>query len=275
MEVSALPDSVIELILEKHASIKDSTLEAADLQKLSRCDLTATDGTLTELCRLFAYNAGEYERQAEPRRLSRLLSKLRASADSRLLDIGCGGGQTALLIHEAAGCECFGVDVDSRAVRFGKRIAGFKGLRAVGLSVAKGESLPFERNSFSHVVCRVAINYMHQRLAIREMLRVLNPGGVLYLQVENAGMDLRLIRSGKTLRSSFAASIEFGFGLLHAAVGYQFDMRSFPGCPGRLFVMNARLTADLRNQGCDILSVEALSHIWGIRCASVLVARKR
>lgn len=106
---------------------------------------------------------------------------------SRVLDVGCGAGQTLRVIEELNEMALLiGVDPDENSCRCGRqqssRIHFLKG---------EGEQLPLADDSCSHVVCRVAINYMHQANTLREMIRVLAPGGKLVLSFIGFGYALR------------------------------------------------------------------------------------
>jgi len=94
------------------------------------------------------------------------------ATDGRLLDLGCGAGY--VLWRIGGGFEkCFGVDVDKRAVVLGTQHVN------AGFSVADAERLPYSDSSFRSVVSTDAFEHIpDDRLAIREIRRVLEPGGI-------------------------------------------------------------------------------------------------
>jgi SAM-dependent methyltransferase len=101
----------------------------------------------------------------------------------RALDLGCGDHP---IFHDAhVADECFGAD--PQVVR-----AGFP------IVVCEAETLPFADASFDLIVSRVAIPYMNIPKALREMHRILTPGGRLWATLHLPTMALR--RIGNCLR---------------------------------------------------------------------------
>ena len=96
----------------------------------------------------------------------------------RLLDVGCGTGANLLAL--AGRCEPVGLDVAPEAIAWCRR----RGLAAT--TVGSADALPFPAASFDAVLSCDVLS--HQRLPdrlrpLREMARVLRPGGVLLLNV--------------------------------------------------------------------------------------------
>jgi len=129
-----------------------------------------------------------------------------------LLDVGCGIGQSLVVLGQGIDIGLFGVDVDAEAVAFGA--AKFPHLR---LSVAKGESLPFADEFADMVLCRVALPYMNIPVALQEFRRVLRPGGALWLSYHPLSMfvsDFREAVGARDLRSVLYRSYALLNGLL-------------------------------------------------------------
>ncbi len=273
--IRQMDESAVRFVLEHHVAIRQSQLDDPATSLLVNNRLASADGTVSRLCQNLAYHAAELDRQAQPQRLAPLLKKINASRDSRVLDVGCGAGQSLFLINASAHCPCFGVDHDQECIEFGKRINELQGNDNIQLCTARGNCLPFDSASFSHVVSRVALNYMHQKSAIQEMVRVLRPGGTVYLHVENAGTDLKMLFRSKSIRTFLSRSLELGSGIVRGVTGFQLAPDSFRGCPGRLFVSNSRISGELNRLNCPVRETDSFSHMMGIKCASSLVARKR
>ena len=85
-----------------------------------------------------------------------------AERHRRILDVGCGAGQT-LIGSDATERDAFGVDPDGDALRLGRSLDG-----RLLLTRALGEDLPYRDASFDLVVSRVALPYMRIESALAE-----------------------------------------------------------------------------------------------------------
>ena len=108
----------------------------------------------------------------------------------RILDVGCGAGQTLIASELPADVLAIGVDVDQSALALGRQLS-----RAIHFVCGKGEALPFESAAFDLVVCRIALPYMHFSTAISEMARVLRPGGDVWLVLHPFRLALKELRT--------------------------------------------------------------------------------
>jgi len=105
---------------------------------------------------------------------------------SRLLDVGCGAGQTLIASNLSEAVFAVGVDLDHSAVVYGRQQT-----TNIHFVRSNGEALPFADNSFDLVICRVALPYMHIGRAVREMFRVLDERGELWLVLHPLRMTVR------------------------------------------------------------------------------------
>jgi ubiquinone/menaquinone biosynthesis C-methylase UbiE len=98
----------------------------------------------------------------------------------RILDLGCGTGLSVTKVGLKLGPvdSVVGVDIDKRGLS-----AARKDYPARQFICARGEALPLPSCSSDFVLCNVALPYMNIRGALREVSRVLVPGGRIYLKV--------------------------------------------------------------------------------------------
>jgi len=124
---------------------------------------------------------------------------------ARVLDVGCGKGETVRLLREAFRLEAVGLD------RSDRMLAGARE-ETPGLPLVRGaaECLPFRDRSLSAVVCECVLSLVADPgAAWREWARVLAPGGFLILA------DLYLRTPGHARRPGS----QLGTCCLHGAGG--------------------------------------------------------
>jgi ubiquinone/menaquinone biosynthesis C-methylase UbiE len=103
----------------------------------------------------------------------------------RLLEVGCGIG-TDLVRFAKGGARVTGVDLAQTAIDLARKNFDLSGVTAEELRVANGEQLPFPDASFDVVYGHGVIQYTADApQLIREMHRVLKPGGTAIFMVYN------------------------------------------------------------------------------------------
>ena len=109
-----------------------------------------------------------------------LLKEIRSLPSGRVLDVGCGTGELAGRLADR-GWEVVGLDLCESMVRRAQyKLNG--NAAGVRLTVADSECLPFNGGAFDLVTCANSFHhYPHQEVVIRELYRVLKPGGRLLL----------------------------------------------------------------------------------------------
>ncbi len=105
----------------------------------------------------------------------------------RILDVGCGAGQTLIALGPGSGRTAVGIDVDPDALRLGRGLADDQPRFVCG----QAESLPFAHDSFDFVIARVALPYTDIARAVAEIARVLRPGGACWLSLHPPSVALR------------------------------------------------------------------------------------
>jgi arsenite methyltransferase len=109
-----------------------------------------------------------------------LLDMCQLDATSRVLDVGCGPGNTACLIAEQYGSRVHGVDISEVMIAKATERARRQGLSdKVEFRVADAFELPFEDSWFDVVILESVLTPLpgDKRQALAEMVRVLRAGG--------------------------------------------------------------------------------------------------
>jgi ubiquinone/menaquinone biosynthesis C-methylase UbiE len=116
-----------------------------------------------------------------------VLGALRRTGASRVLDVGCGTGLLAARIgRELSGARVVGCDFSR-----GMLARASSGDRAATCVQASALALPFRSEGFEAVVSTEAFHWFpDQRLALAEFLRVLVPGGRLFVSFVNPPIEL-------------------------------------------------------------------------------------
>jgi len=98
--------------------------------------------------------------------------------NNKILDVGCGNGYFSQ-IAEFIGWDAVGIDIDSEAVKTANQL----GVKAIESNLY---NIPFDNESFDVVTMNHVIEHLHEPLtALREVLRVLKPGGMIWLSTPN------------------------------------------------------------------------------------------
>jgi SAM-dependent methyltransferase len=112
----------------------------------------------------------------------RALQALAPNAGESVLDIGCGGGTTALDLARAVapGGTVMGVDLSAAVLAFAKQAA--KGCKRVRFVQADAQVFPFEPASFDAAFSRFGVMFFADPVAaFMNIRRALKPGGRLAL----------------------------------------------------------------------------------------------
>lgn len=115
---------------------------------------------------------------AQGQDLPRMVELAGLPAGARLLDIGTGTGHTGLAFA-ASGVEVVGLDMTRAMLDQARGLARQRGATFDAVQ-SYAERLPFADGAFDAVACRYCAHHFQDNpQAIREMGRVLRPGGVL------------------------------------------------------------------------------------------------
>jgi ubiquinone/menaquinone biosynthesis C-methylase UbiE len=106
-----------------------------------------------------------------------------------LLDCGCGSGSITIGLAEAVSpAPALGIDREPSVIKRASLRAREHGIANARFQVGSAFQLPFESNSFDAVFAHALLEHLSEpQRAIREMRRVLKPGGVLGLRSIDIG----------------------------------------------------------------------------------------
>ena len=115
----------------------------------------------------------------------------RITSTMRVLDAGCGSGRNMVyLIH--AGVAVSGIDADADAVAAARAQAATLGLADAQARIVQGavDALPWPDASFDAVISSAVLHFArddaHFVAMVREMWRVLAPGGLLFCRLASS-----------------------------------------------------------------------------------------
>ena len=138
---------------------------------------------------LFGSIAGDYDRlnhlmslDVDKRWRKRAIRQVEGA--SSVLDLACGTGDFAIAIAKALpACHVTGVDLTEEMLSVMAEKIAAEGLGdRISMEVGDGENLRFEEGSFDCVTIAFGIrNFENRAAGLREMLRVLRPGGKLVI----------------------------------------------------------------------------------------------
>lgn len=111
-----------------------------------------------------------------------LIERLRVGPGDRVLDVGCGIGKPAMRLASATGANVLGVTISELQVKQATESARLAELSdRVAFQYADAMAMPFDDAAFDAVLAFESINHMDRPTALREMARVLRPGGRVVL----------------------------------------------------------------------------------------------
>jgi len=148
----------------------------------------------------------------------RVIDAAHLVAGHRVLDVACGTGVLAQAVAERVGPSgsTVGVDINEAMLSIAREKEP-----AIEWRKAPAEALPFDDLSIDSVVSQFGLMYFEdQQLALREMMRVLKPGGTLAIAVwdklENCpGYDIEEQLFLRVLGDEYADESPFSLGDTH------------------------------------------------------------
>ncbi len=154
------------------------------------------DSTEAKAQKIFGERASFYTTSAvhtDPEVLGRVVAMAAPGPDWAVLDVGTGTGHTAFALapHTAS---VIGMDLTPEMLAEAERLRSERSVPNVTFRAGDAHRLPFGDGTFHLVTCRRAAHHFSDiRLALREMRRVLRPGGRLVIDdrsvPEDEGVD--------------------------------------------------------------------------------------
>lgn len=143
------------------------------------------------------YSAERERMRRAERRLSEIgLLRDSLPSGSRLIDLGCGSGENLEILrrNNSGGLELVGSDFSEKAtVRAASRLHGL-----ASVCRADVRMLPFHTASFTHATAFGVYEHIPDaEQAIAETMRVIKPGGRIYVTTSNRWSFLQIINAGR------------------------------------------------------------------------------
>ncbi len=108
--------------------------------------------------------------------------------DKVCLDAGCGGGRFVIAMGKLGAKKVYGLDISERALEAARERAKERGLTNVEFVPGSVLNIPFSNTMFDYVVSSgVILLTPDPKKAFDELVRVLKPGGKLFLSVYGKG----------------------------------------------------------------------------------------
>lgn len=129
--------------------------------------------------------------------------------DARILDCACGRGFYLNMIRHVSQCALAGLELEDEIIRKAQRNVG----HLPGITLTRGNiyALPFPDNWFDGVILSEILEHIDDDVAgLREVQRVLKPGGVVAITVPNADYPFWWDPVNKTLEALFRTKIRRG-----------------------------------------------------------------
>lgn len=156
-----------------------------------------------------AYMTRNEADMAFKKRVSTIFEWIAPTDDMLILDIPCGRGFYLNMFRYVSNCTLIGAELDWQVIGKAQRAVG--DLPKVALHNANIYGLPYPAESFDAVIASEILEHVEDDVrALREIYRVLKPGGVVAVTVPNADYPFWWDPINKTLEFLFKSPIRRG-----------------------------------------------------------------
>jgi arsenite methyltransferase len=155
------------------ATKDDTTRVRPEHEQVKQCCARLYESDLTRFLLGDSFHPGGLQLTGQ---LGRMLG---LSSASRVLDVACGKGTTAVFLAKEFGCEVFGIDYGDQNVAAARSLAQADHVDSrVQFDRSDAENLPFSDGSFDAVICECAFcTFPDKAASATEFFRVLRRGG--------------------------------------------------------------------------------------------------
>jgi SAM-dependent methyltransferase len=143
------------------------------------------------------------------RRVQTIFEWLDPQDDDLILDMPCGRGFYLNMFRYVSNCRMVGAELDWDVLQKAKRNAGH--LPRMMLNNTNIYALPYPDNTFDKIILSEVLEHIEDDVTgLREILRVLKPGGMVAITVPNANYPFWWDPINKTLETLFHTHIGKG-----------------------------------------------------------------
>lgn len=158
---------------------------------------------------MIAYMTRNEADMAFKKRVQTIFDWIEPTDDKLILDIPCGRGFYLNMIRHVSRCRLVGAELDWDVILKAKANVGH--LPDVALNNANIYALPYKDNSFDAAILSEILEHVDDDVsALKEVYRVLKPGGVVAITVPNADYPFLWDPINRTLESLFRTHISHG-----------------------------------------------------------------
>lgn len=118
--------------------------------------------------------------------------------NDNLLDLGCNSGQMLLKVKKKVN-KAVGLDNDFKLIAIAKtQLDDSRNIKFKQHDLNKG--IPYSNNSFTKVICNDVLEHVYKRgYLLKEIYRVLKPGGMLFLVTDNPNTSWKKLQKSMGL----------------------------------------------------------------------------